>query len=176
MNVFVPNTKEDILKNVRNRTVFLSYYGSPKTAWLQTFFRISSFVFRTNTGLRVSKWWQNFIFVSLISVIILGQLGVRVCRACPSHTVSCSQFPCGAHAVFTCSGTCSTSLRNLTLLVLIDISWAADDVVTSERPMEHYPACKPAHTHSQQLVFRPKNNPTDDLWEELMKTPGYPLY
>ncbi len=89
MNVFVPNTKEDILKNVRNRTVFLSYYGSPKT--LQTFFR-KSFVFRTNTGLRVSKWWQNFIFVSLISVIILGQLGVRVCRACPSHTVSCSQF------------------------------------------------------------------------------------
>ncbi len=39
----------------------------PKTAWLQTFFRISSFVFgRTKTfiqvrnDLRVSKWWQNF--------------------------------------------------------------------------------------------------------------------
>ncbi len=52
--------------------VFFSYYGSqwcPRTAWLQTFFKISSFVFsRTNTFiqvwiyLRVSKWWQNFHF------------------------------------------------------------------------------------------------------------------
>ncbi len=52
--------------------VFFSYYGSqwcPKTAWLQTFFRISSFVFsRTKTFiqvwiyLRMSKWWQNFHF------------------------------------------------------------------------------------------------------------------
>ncbi len=39
----------------------------PKTAWLQTFFRISSFVFRSNTfiqvwnDLRASKW-QNFHF------------------------------------------------------------------------------------------------------------------
>ncbi len=51
---------------------FFSYYGSqwcPKTAWLQTFFKISSFVFsRTKTFiqvwnyLRVSKWWQNFHF------------------------------------------------------------------------------------------------------------------
>ncbi len=79
MNVFVLlNTKEDILKNVGNRAVlvdfhrFFSYYGSqwcPKTAWLQTFFKISSFVFsRTETFiqvwnyLRVSKWWQNFHF------------------------------------------------------------------------------------------------------------------
>ncbi len=52
--------------------VFFSYYGSqwcPRTAWLQTFFKISSFVFsRTKTFiqvwnyLRVSKWWQNFHF------------------------------------------------------------------------------------------------------------------
>ncbi len=51
--------------------VFFSYYGSqwcPKTAWLQTFFKISSFVFgRTKNFiqvwnyLRVSKW-QNFHF------------------------------------------------------------------------------------------------------------------
>ncbi len=51
---------------------FFSYYGSqwcPKTAWLQTFFKISSFVFgRTKkfiqvwNYLRVSKWWQNFHF------------------------------------------------------------------------------------------------------------------
>ncbi len=41
----------------------------PKTAWLQTFFKISSFVFsRTKTFiqvwnyLRVSKWWQDFHF------------------------------------------------------------------------------------------------------------------
>ncbi len=50
--------------------VFFFYYGSqwcPKTAWLQTFFKISSVVFgRTKTFiqvwnyLRVSKWWQNF--------------------------------------------------------------------------------------------------------------------
>ncbi len=49
---------------------FFSYYGSqwcPKTAWLQTFFKISSFVFsRTKkfiqvwNYLRVSKW-QNFL-------------------------------------------------------------------------------------------------------------------
>ncbi len=51
--------------------LFFSCYGSqwcPKTAWLQTFFKISSFVFRTNTFiqvwnyLRMSKWWQNFHF------------------------------------------------------------------------------------------------------------------
>ncbi len=50
---------------------FFFYYGSqwcPKTAWLQTFFKISSFVFRTKkfiqvwNYLRVSKWWQNFHF------------------------------------------------------------------------------------------------------------------
>ncbi len=53
-------------------SIFFSYYGSqwcPKTAWLQTFFKISSFVFgitKTFTQvwnyLRVSKWWQNFYF------------------------------------------------------------------------------------------------------------------
>ncbi len=52
--------------------IFFSYYGSqwcPKTAWLQTFFKISSFVFgRTKkfiqvwNYLRVSKWRQNFHF------------------------------------------------------------------------------------------------------------------
>ncbi len=51
---------------------FFSYYGSqwcPKTAWLQTFFQISSFVFgwtkkfiQVWNYLRVSKWWQNFHF------------------------------------------------------------------------------------------------------------------
>ncbi len=75
------NTKEDILKNVGTEqfwgtiyfhSIFFSYYGSqwcPKTAWLQTFFKISSFVFsRTKkciqvwNYLRVSKWWQNFHF------------------------------------------------------------------------------------------------------------------
>ncbi len=53
-------------------SMFFSYYGShccTKTAWLQTFFRIYSFVFgRTQTFiqvwnyLRVSKWWQHFHF------------------------------------------------------------------------------------------------------------------
>ncbi len=52
--------------------VFFSYYGSqwcPKTAWSQSFFKISSFVFsRTKTFiqlwnyLRVNTWWQNFHF------------------------------------------------------------------------------------------------------------------
>ncbi len=51
--------------------VFFSYCGSqwfPKTAWIKTFFKISSFVFRTKkfiqvwNYLRVSKWWQNFHF------------------------------------------------------------------------------------------------------------------
>ncbi len=52
--------------------VFISYYGNqwcPKTACLQTFFKISSFVFiRTNkfiqvwNYLRVSKRWQIFFF------------------------------------------------------------------------------------------------------------------
>ncbi len=77
MNVFVLlNTKKDILKNVGNNNsgaslnsivfIFL-LWKCPKTAWLQTFFRISSFVFgRTKTFiqvwnyLRVSKWWQHF--------------------------------------------------------------------------------------------------------------------
>ncbi len=70
------NTKEDILKNEGNRAVLdqsicISYYRSqwcPKTAWLQSFFRISSFVFsRTETFIQVwkyweSKWWQNIQF------------------------------------------------------------------------------------------------------------------
>ncbi len=53
-------------------SIFFPYYGSqwcPKTAWLQTFFKIPSFVFgRTKkfiqvwNYLRVSKWWQNFHF------------------------------------------------------------------------------------------------------------------
>ncbi len=52
--------------------VFFSYYGSQwctKTARLQTFFKISSFVYgRTKkfiqvwNHLRVRKWWQNFHF------------------------------------------------------------------------------------------------------------------
>ncbi len=55
-----------------NSIVFFSSYGSqwcPKTAWLQTFFKISSFVFGRAKKfiqgwnyLRVSKWWQNFYF------------------------------------------------------------------------------------------------------------------
>ncbi len=50
--------------------IFFSYHGSqccPKTVWLQTFFKISSFVYsRTKTFiqvwnyLRVSKLWHNF--------------------------------------------------------------------------------------------------------------------
>ncbi len=74
MNVFVLlNTEEDILKNVGNRAVLglhwlpyycFSYYGSqwcPKTAWLQTFFKISSVVFsRTKKCLQV---W-NYLRVS----------------------------------------------------------------------------------------------------------------
>ncbi len=52
------------------QSIFFSYYASqwcPKTAWLQAFFKISSFVFgRTKIQvwnyLRVSKWWQNFHF------------------------------------------------------------------------------------------------------------------
>ncbi len=57
---------------VLDHSIFFSYYGSqwcPKTAWLQTLFKISSFVFsRTKkfiqvwNYLRVSKWWQNFHF------------------------------------------------------------------------------------------------------------------
>ncbi len=52
--------------------VFFFLYGSqwcPKTAWLQTFFKISSFVFSRTKAfiqvwnyLRMSKWWQNFHF------------------------------------------------------------------------------------------------------------------
>ncbi len=56
----------------KQSSIFFPYYGSqwcPKTAWLQTFFKISSFVFgRTKkfiqiwNYLRVSKWRQNFHF------------------------------------------------------------------------------------------------------------------
>ncbi len=89
MNVFVLNTKEDILKNEGNR-VFFSYYWSqwcPKTAWLQTFFKISSFVFRTNTFIQVwiylreSKWWQNFHFWVY----------------CPFKQLSCAECFSGVH-------------------------------------------------------------------------------
>ncbi len=49
MNVFVLNTKEDILKNVGNRAVFLV----PQNSLITNFFKISSFVFRTNTFIQV---------------------------------------------------------------------------------------------------------------------------
>ncbi len=61
-----------VLGTIDFHSIFFSYYGSqwcPKTAWLQTFFKITSFVFsRTKkfiqvwNYLRVSKWWQNFNF------------------------------------------------------------------------------------------------------------------
>ncbi len=51
---------------------FLSYYGSqwcPKTAWLQTFFKISSFVFgRTKTFIQV---W-NYMWVNDDRIVIFG--------------------------------------------------------------------------------------------------------
>ncbi len=68
------NTKEDILKNVETEQswgtidvqIFFSYHGSqwcPKTAWLQTFFRISSFVFSiTNTFIKVWSYLRVRIF------------------------------------------------------------------------------------------------------------------
>ncbi len=59
-------TQRKIFWRMRETAVFFSYYWSkwcPKTAWLQTFFKISSFVFRTNTFIQV---WVNddriFIF------------------------------------------------------------------------------------------------------------------
>ncbi len=70
MNVFVLlNTEEDILKNVGNRAVLdhsiffplLWKLMVPQNSWLQTFFRISSFVFgRTKTSIQV---W-NYLRVS----------------------------------------------------------------------------------------------------------------
>uniref|UniRef100_A0A8C1U068 Pre-mRNA-processing factor 40 homolog A n=1 Tax=Cyprinus carpio TaxID=7962 RepID=A0A8C1U068_CYPCA len=71
MNFFlVLNTKEDILKNVCNHTVlsphglsiylFFSYYGNqwlPATVWLQTVFRISTFVF--NRTSKLIQVWNN---------------------------------------------------------------------------------------------------------------------
>ncbi len=63
---------EQFWSTIDFHSIFFSYSGSqwcPKTAWLQTFFKISSFVFsRTKkfiqvwNFLRVSKWWQNFHF------------------------------------------------------------------------------------------------------------------
>ncbi len=57
MNVFVLNTKEDILKNEGNRAVFsptMEVNGVPKQPDYKLF-KISSFVFRTNihTGLEL---------------------------------------------------------------------------------------------------------------------------
>jgi len=72
MNVFVLNTKEDILKTVGNGAVFLSYYGSqwwPKTAWLQTLFRTNTFM-QVCHYLRLSKWWI-FIFGWIILLFFL---------------------------------------------------------------------------------------------------------
>ncbi len=63
---------EQVWGTIDFHSIFFSYYGSqwcPKTAWLQTFFKISCFVFnRTNKFIKVwnywrgSKWWQNFHF------------------------------------------------------------------------------------------------------------------
>ncbi len=83
MNVFV---LEDILKNEGHRAVFFSYYGSqwcPKTAWLHTFFRISSFVFRTNTFIQV---WSTWGWVNDDWVFIFG------CTV-PLRLLSCSNPP-----------------------------------------------------------------------------------
>ncbi len=59
LSSFTPNLYECVCsehKEWGKQQYFFSYYGSqwcPKTAWLQTFFKISSFVFRTNTFIQV---------------------------------------------------------------------------------------------------------------------------
>ncbi len=83
-------TQRKIFWRMRETEYFFSYYGSqwcPKTAWLQTFFKISSFVFRTNTFIQVwnylreSKWWQKFHFwwwtVSLRSLHTESEIFMR---------------------------------------------------------------------------------------------------
>ncbi len=111
MNVFVLlNTKEDILKNVGNRAVlghhwlpsyFFSYYGSqwcPKTAWIQTFFKISSFVFSITKKfiqvwnyLRPSKWQFSFLggnITLMLRVSTLKPMCMGCCKYRPGELVS----------------------------------------------------------------------------------------
>ncbi len=81
------------LKGVGLLSTIFSYYGSqwcPKTAWLQTFFRISSFVFgKTKTFIqvwnysRVSKWqnfqfWVNYPFNHASLYFNMNRIGPRV--------------------------------------------------------------------------------------------------
>jgi len=71
--VLMKNTKEDILKNASNRTVYeppltsivgKNYHGSqwgPSTVWLLTFFKISSLVFFIYAGLKQLKAELKFL-------------------------------------------------------------------------------------------------------------------
>ncbi len=93
-------------------SIFFSYYGSqwcPKTAWLQTFFKISSFVFgRTKKFiqvwdyLRVSKWWQNFHFWVNYPFNILMIFGTKEklfwpiqCIVGYCYKYTCATYDCG---------------------------------------------------------------------------------
>ncbi len=82
MSLFCLNTKEYILKNEGNSSsgaslttiVFIFptmiVNGTPKTAWLQTFFKISSFVFgRTRNSCRFGTTWG---WVNDDSIFIFG--------------------------------------------------------------------------------------------------------
>ncbi len=71
MNVFVLNTNKDIWRKFVIRLFWdtIDFHSRRKnTALFPSFFRISSFVFRTNTFiqvwiyLRMSKWWQTVHF------------------------------------------------------------------------------------------------------------------
>lgn len=78
----VANIQEDILKNVGNQTVLnpINFHCmdknktkqwksiGPKTVWLPSFFRTSSFMFQRRNivmfgnDMKVNKWWQHFQF------------------------------------------------------------------------------------------------------------------
>ncbi len=120
MNVFVLlNTKEDILNNVGNRAVLVFFFllwksMVPKTACLQTFFKISSFVFRrTKTFIKVwnysrmSTWWPNFHFWVNCLFKVKSKSNHFYCH------ITTAQVPWWVKFLWACSRQCRKTTDNL---------------------------------------------------------------
>ncbi len=106
---------------------FFSYYGSQwclKTAWLQTYLQISSFVFsRTKTFIQVwnylsvSKWWQNLHFWVNYSFNSMGKNIVQNIFCVPLKKYDCHfcvKFHANslkAHIHFDMDWTCNPLVR-----------------------------------------------------------------
>ncbi len=143
-------------------SIFFFYYGSqwcPKTAWLQTFFKLSSFVFgRTNkfiqvwNYLRVSKWWQKFNFwvncpfnaeIRLKVIVIIFLVN---CTAIWVLSAFSSFFSWLCYYQPFCAGgsCCFVEVGKMVILTKVSIKPALSNLAVT---------CSAAHSHSFQMPY-----------------------